>query len=115
MIFSDPASVLVTLRIIAGSVTMAFTGIAIMRLINQYRQRHFSQSIYSIILLSALFGDALLRTVALTIFPVTTTAITPASIFFLAGQWLIALGVMMFSLYLVGIVNGFWERPVQAE
>lgn len=115
MIISNLFSVLISLRLVAGSLTMAFGLIAILRLAGQYRTLHYSQSIYSIILIGAIFADALISTVALTIFVSPDMPVTVAGVLFMVRQWLDAMGMMMFSFYLIGIVNGFWgkhtERP----
>jgi len=115
MTLSDIPSIVISLRVIFGSVTMAFASIAILRLISQYRQFRYSQSIYSIGLVSSVFLDAFLRTVALTIFPNRPLIVTPNSIFFLTSQLLEAAGIMFFTMYLIGILNGFWDRRPPAS
>jgi hypothetical protein len=110
MIFSDPSSLVIDLRLGAGWLIMAFSIISVLRLASQYRQFHYSQSVYSIILMSSLFGDALLRTVALSIFVQPDGVVTPSMLLGLGSQWLLAIGVMFFTFYLIGILNGFWSK-----
>lgn len=111
MLFNDLASLATSMRIIFGSVTFSFGLIAILRLLQQYRKFHYSQSIYLIALVGSLMGDAVIRVGVIVLLPQSIHSDLPASIAFATSQLLEAAGMMTFVLYLTGITNGFWSLP----
>lgn len=110
MILNDPTAIVVNLRLIAGAIALSFALVAMLRLVSQYREHHFSQSIYLLAFVFGEFLDALLRTASLVIFPVTLTSVSSSTLLFLAAQWADAFGIMIYALYLAGVINGFWSK-----
>lgn len=110
MILNDLPSIVVNLRLLAGGIALSFSVVAMLRLISIYREHHFSQSVYLLVFVFCEFMDALLRTLALVVFPTSTVIVTLNTAMFLAAQWADAFGIMIYALYLSGVINGFWHN-----